>query len=186
MQLIIAVYQRRRKGGEKMACNCLEIERKFLIRKPDKKWLETEAEGWDMVQTYLIKDGSGLNSRVRKSSGKGGSVFTHTQKRHISAMSREEYEREISEEEYNKLLLTADPKRRTIEKRRYVLMYKDQRFEIDLFPFWSDRAIMEIELEREDQAVDFPPEINIIREVTEDRRYTNSSLAREIPMETLD
>ena len=65
-------------------------------------------------------------------------------------------------------------------------MYKDQRFEIDLFPFWSDRAIMEIELEREDQAVDFPPEINIIREVTEDRRYTNSSLAREIPMETLD
>ena len=40
-----------------MACNCLEIERKFLIRKPDKKWLETEAEGWDMVQTYLIKDG---------------------------------------------------------------------------------------------------------------------------------
>ena len=169
-----------------MACNCLEIERKFLIRKPDKKWLEDKAEGCDMVQTYLIKDGSGLNSRVRKSSGKGGSVFTHTQKRHISAMSREEYEREISEEEYNKLLLTADPKRRTIEKRRYVLMYKNQRFEIDLFPFWSDRAIMEIELEREDQAVDFPPEINIIREVTEDRRYTNSSLAREIPMETLD
>ena len=168
-----------------MACNCLEIERKFLIRKPDKKWLETEAEGWDMVQTYLIKDGSGLNSRVRKSSGKGGSVFTHTQKRHISAMSREEYEREISEEEYRELLLKADPERRPIEKRRYVLMYKGQCFEIDLFSFWPDRALMEIELEDEAQKVDFPPEIEIIKEVTEDKRYTNSSLAREIPMEPL-
>ena len=164
----------------------IETERKYLIRRPEEKWLETAAEGSDIVQTYLKKKENGLSGRVRRRSEKNGTVYTHTQKRHISAMSREEYEREISEEEYNKLLLTADPKRRTIEKRRYVLMYKDQRLEIDLFPFWSDRAIMEIELEREDQAVDFPPEINIIREVTEDRRYTNSSLAREIPMETLD
>ncbi len=164
----------------------IETERKYLIRRPEEQWLESAAEGSDIVQTYLMKDDSGLNSRVRKRSGKGGAVYTHTRKRHISAMSREEYEREISEDEYNALLLTADPKRRTIEKRRYVLPYKGQCFEIDLFPFWSDRALMEIELEREDQAVEFPPEIEIIKEVTEDKRYTNSSLAREIPMDTLD
>ena len=164
----------------------IETERKYLIRRPEEKWLEAAAEGSDIVQTYLLRDESGMNSRVRKRSGKGGAVYTHTRKRHISAMSREEYEREISEEEYNRLLLTADPKRRVIEKRRFVLMYKGQRFEIDLFPFWGDRALMEIELETEDQAVELPPEIEIIKEVTEDKRYTNSSLAREIPMETLD
>ena len=163
----------------------IEIERKFLIRKPEEAWLETEAEGSDIVQTYLEKSDRGLRGRVRRRSGKSGTVYTHTEKRHISAMRREEYEREISEEEYKELLLHSDPKRRTIEKRRYVLMYKGQRFEIDLFPFWPDRALMEIELEDETQKVDFPPEIEIIKEVTEDKRYTNSSLAREIPMEPL-
>lgn len=164
----------------------IEIERKFLIRKPEEAWLETEAEGSDIVQTYLEKSDRGLRGRVRRRSGKSGTVYTHTEKRHISAMRREEYEREISEEEYKELLLHSDPKRRTIEKRRYVLMYKGQCFEIDIYPFWKDRAVMEIELENENQAADFPPEIEIIKEVTEDRRYTNSSMALNIPFDPID
>lgn len=168
-----------------MSKDCLEIERKFLICLPNAQWLEAEAEGTDILQTYLIKKENGLSGRVRRRSGKNGTVYTHTEKRHISAVSREEYEREISEAEYRQLLLLSDPKRRPIEKRRYVLMYKGQCFEIDLFPFWTDRALMEIELDREDQKVEFPPEIDIIKEVTEDKRYTNSSLAREIPMDEL-
>ena len=164
----------------------IETERKFLVRMPEKEWLEAEAEGSDIVQTYLVGDGSGLNSRVRKRSGKKGIVYTHTQKRHISSMSREEYETEISGEKYEKLLLRADPRRRVIEKRRYVLMYRGQCFEIDVFPFWGDRALMEIELSSEEQPVELPPEIDIIREVTSDRRYTNSAIAREIPMDSID
>ena len=168
-----------------MRDDCLEIERKFLIRMPDIQWLETAAQAADIVQTYLEKGEKGLSSRVRRRSGKNGTVFTHTEKRHISSMRREEYEREISEEKYRQLLLLADSKRRPVEKRRYVLEYRGQNFEIDIYPFWSDRAIMEIELEDECQAVDFPPEIDIIKEVTEDKRYTNSSIAREIPVEDL-
>ena len=58
-------------------------------------------------------------------------------------------------------------------------------FEIDLFPFWEDRAILEIELQDEAQPVEFPPEIEILKEVTEDRRYTNSSMAKEIPQDRI-
>ena len=65
-------------------------------------------------------------------------------------------------------------------------MYKGQCFEIDIYPFWKDRAVMEIELENENQAADFPPEIEIIKEVTEDRRYTNSSMALSIPFDPID
>lgn len=166
--------------------NGIEIERKFLIRRPERNWLENAADGSDILQTYLKKTKNGFSSRVRRRSGKNGTVYTHTEKRHISAMSREEYEREISEEEYRELLLQADPERRPIEKRRYVLMYKGQCFEIDLYPFWHDRALMEIELEDEAQEVDFPPEIEIIKEVTEDRRYTNSSMALNIPFDPID
>ena len=58
-------------------------------------------------------------------------------------------------------------------------------FEIDVYPFWKDRAIMEIELDDEGQEIVFPPEIQIIAEVTTDRRYTNSSLAKQVPYDSI-
>ena len=47
-----------------------------------------------------------------------------------------------------------------------------------LFPFWKDKAIVEIELADENCAVSFPPELKVIREVTEDEAYTNAALAQ--------
>ena len=44
---------------------------------------------------------------------------------------------------------------------------------------------MEIELENEEQKILFPPEIKIIREVTEDGRYTNKALAKTIPYDEI-
>lgn len=58
-------------------------------------------------------------------------------------------------------------------------------FEIDVYPFWTDRAIMEIELDDEGQDILFPPFIEIISEVTSDKRYTNSSLARHVPYDSI-
>ena len=58
-------------------------------------------------------------------------------------------------------------------------------FEIDVYPFWNDRAIMEIELDYEGQEIVFPPEIQIIAEVTADKRYTNSSLAKQVPYDSI-
>ena len=98
---------------------------------------------------------------------------------------RLEQEREISEAEYQALLRQADPALRTLYKQRWCLEYRGQLFEIDLFPFWQDRAFMEIELADEGQELFLPPEIQVIREVTGDRRYTNRALAREIPQETI-
>jgi CYTH domain-containing protein len=58
------------------------------------------------------------------------------------------------------------------------MMYENQYFEIDIYPFWSDKAIMEIELSREDEEVRFPKCISIIKEVTDDDSYKNASLAQ--------
>lgn len=163
--------------------NGYEIERKFLIRRPAAAWLEANCEGSDIIQTYLKTEATGHSDRVRRRAGKNGVVYTHTVKRRISDLRREEQEREISEGEYLTLLQRADPERRSIEKRRYVLAYEGKDFEIDVYPFWQDRAVMEIELADEAEAVKLPPEIEIIKEVTRDRRYTNAALAREIPLD---
>lgn len=163
--------------------NGYEIERKFLIRRPAADWLEANCQGSDIIQTYLKTEATGHSDRVRRRAGKDGVVYTHTVKRRINDLRREEQEREISEREYLALLQRADPERRSIEKRRYVLAYEGKDFEIDVYPFWQDRAVMEIELADEAEAVKLPPEIEIIKEVTQDRRYTNAALAREIPLD---
>ena len=75
--------------------------------------------------------------------------------------------------------------RKTICKTRYCIDYGAHTFEIDVFPFWDDRALMEVELSHEDERFTVPQGIRIIREVTSDKRYTNSSIAREIPQDEI-
>ena len=57
--------------------------------------------------------------------------------------------------------------------------------EIDLFPFWEDRAYCEVELRSPEDRVELPAWLSVIREVTDDPRYTNSALAREIPADPI-
>lgn len=161
-----------------------EIERKYLIRMPDPAWLAREAEGTEITQTYLLSP-PGISERVRKRGRDGSYVYTHTVKQKLSDLRRIEDEEEISAERYEELLQRADPSRRAICKVRWCFSYEGQFFELDVFPFWEDRAYLEIELRDESQEVRLPPDIRVIREVTEDIRYTNSALAYAIPYEDI-
>ena len=40
--------------------------------------------------------------------------------------------------------------------KEYYYQIENQYFEIDVYPFWSDKAIMEIELRDEDEKIVFP------------------------------
>ena len=73
--------------------------------------------------------------------------------------------------------MDADPLCRPIRKTRYCLTYDNQYFEIDVYPFWQDQAIVEIELREETQAIHFPKQLKVIREVTAEQAYKNASLA---------
>ena len=160
--------------------NCgMEIERKFMIAMPDESFLAL-MDRTEIVQTYLLGE-KGSTERVRKRGREGDYTYTHTVKYKISNISRREDEREISREEYNELLKRADPERNTIYKYRYCYEHAGLVWEIDVFPFWEDKAFMEVELVSEEQALDFPPNIRIIRELTDDKRYTNAALAKHIP-----
>lgn len=73
--------------------------------------------------------------------------------------------------------MDADTSKNQIRKTRYCLTYKNQYFEIDVYPFWNDKAIMEIELADENAQIEFPDFIKVIKEVTDDESYKNASLA---------
>ena len=86
-------------------------------------------------------------------------------------------ERTMSREEYADLLLEADPARRPLCKTRYGLTFDGRYFEVELYPFWKDRALLEAELRAADEEVRFPPELSILREVTGDEAYQTAALA---------
>ena len=92
-------------------------------------------------------------------------------------MKRVEIERRLSGSEYLRLLMNADTTKRQIRKDRYCLTYENQYFEIDLYPFWKDKAVAEIELSDEHVDIKFPKQIKVIKEVTDDESYKNASLA---------
>ncbi len=163
----------------------LEIERKFLIRMPDRAVLERESERFiDMEQIYLLSE-DGSSRRIRRSKCGGEETLSFTEKVFVTHVTRVEREREICPEEWNALLRQADPSRRPIVKRRWCVPYAGHTLEIDVFPFWDDRAFCEAELASETEPLELPGWIRVVREVTEDPRYTNSALARELPAEEL-
>jgi len=93
-------------------------------------------------------------------------------------MKRLSTETTLSKSEYRRLLKNADPSRHTIHKKRYCLTYDNQYFEIDIYPFWKDQAILEIELREENEEIRFPEEVHVIREVTGEPEYKNAALAK--------
>lgn len=161
-----------------------EIERRYLIRRPDEKALSAlpDCAYTDISQTYL-RAAAGTTERVRKRGLDGQWQYSYTIKRRISLMSNIEDERAISPEEYAQLLTRADPARRTIEKRRYTLPWEGHVFEIDLYSFWKQQAIMEVELKDENEAAPLPPSVIVLRELTGDRVYSNAALALSVPRE---
>lgn len=158
--------------------NELEIERKFLIRMPDIALIESQngCKKVEIEQTYLLD-----RTRIRRWNEDNKTVFIKTFKEKINELVRIEKESEISKEEYDALLISKDPDRNTISKTRYRFPFAKKLIEIDIFPFWNDRAFLEIELESEDDNFEIPPFIEVIKEVTFDKRYRNSALAKEIP-----
>ncbi len=156
-----------------------EIERKFLIEYPDVAALEKlpNCQRVEISQTYL-KAPEGEESRVRQRGKDGSYIYYQTTKRELSDRKRVEIERRLSQDEYLRLLMEADPKCRPIRKTRYCLTYDNQYFEIDVYPFWEDKAILEIELSDENTEIRFPEMLKVIREVTGEETYKNHSLAK--------
>nr|WP_300306833.1 AAA family ATPase [uncultured Anaerostipes sp.] len=156
-----------------------EIERKYLIEYPEISALEAlpNCEKVEIIQTYLQADHDD-EVRIRQRGSRGNYIYFETRKKTISGLKRIEIERRLTKDEYLERLMDADPTRMPIRKDRYCLADGNQYFEIDIYPFWNDQAILEIELSDPEEEIRFPKMLKVIREVTEDEAYKNASLAK--------
>lgn len=165
----------------------LEIERKFLIRMPDRSVLLAQ-DGVvvkEITQTYLTAE-PGCTRRVRKSVTNGVTFYRRTEKQRLSVLTAVEMEDDLTEDTYLALLEEADPTRYPIQKTRYTFPFAGHLMEIDIYPFWDDRAILEIELTSEEEEYAIPSFLSVVREVSGDKRYKNVNLAKVIVNDLID
>lgn len=157
----------------------LEIERKYLVEKPDivGSMLPCRYSVVHILQTYLKEREPGVERRIRQRGIGDNFTFYYTEKKEIDGLSRAESERIITKDEYLSLLMDADDSKKQIRKTRYCFVNNGTYFELDDYPFWDDKAILEVELTSSSKTVELPDFIKVIKEVTDDMRYRNSNLA---------
>ncbi|MBE6616454.1 MAG: hypothetical protein E7587_10555 [Ruminococcaceae bacterium] len=164
----------------------IETERKFLIELPDLGFVSS-MEGCrvrEIVQTYLKDErGTGAERRVRKITEGENITYVFTRKEHVTKMSRIEDEREISPDEYTRLYTEAKSE---LKKTRYAFPFGERIVEIDVYPYeiggdaMNGKAVLEVELESEDEAIDLPEFVKVIRELTGTGEFSNKKLAKKI------
>lgn len=157
----------------------IELEKKFLIEYPNindfEKYKPFKAE---IEQIYLTSEQG--SHRIRKRGANGSFAFFETIKYRLAGDKCVEIEKIISENEYNELKKEADPEKHPIIKDRYCFLYDGQYFEMDVYPFWDDKAVVELELTKRNQEYTLPPKIKVIKDVSKDKKYKNNYLARNI------
>lgn len=158
----------------------LEIERKFLLRyAPDfsNKYLK-DAEEILLEQMYLVSPNPDEEIRIRKRSVKNSNTYYRTHKIKVRSGVRQEKEEKISAKEYLDLSTLKDIETLVIHKSRYCFIYKNQYFELDIFKNPLNLCLLEIELTDENDKVEIPSFLDVIKEVTDDEKYSNRGLAK--------
>ncbi|GHU08096.1 hypothetical protein FACS189431_3730 [Alphaproteobacteria bacterium] len=159
----------------------IEIERKFVIKYPDIALLKSlpNCKANDILQVYLKTDDRDSEVRLRQRGANGNYVFTKTIKRQVndSNFSRLETEKCLTPEEFTIELMQINPDLRPIRKTRYCLVYGGFYVEIDVYPWWTNKAICEVEILGESEEVTLPDFIEVIEEVTGNIAWSNRAFA---------
>ena len=147
----------------------VEIERKFLV--DNEQWDKAaKSEGVRYQQGYMVND-ERRTIRVRLSD-KTGYINL---KGPAQGISRPEFEYEIPLQDGMELM--RDFTVSQVEKTRFCVDYAGKTWEVDVFHGDNTGLITaEIELDAENEQFDLPPWI--VKEVSDDNRYSNASLSK--------
>ena len=152
-----------------------ETERKFLIKRPTAEQLRILPFARPVdIEQYYVKDGN-ESFRIRQRGEGGHYIYIRTDKKKKTDVTREEMETRLTREEYEAYKAKAEC---GLSKTRWCIAENGKYFELDMYPYSDELAIIEIELCDENEEFTLPSFVEVIKEVTDDERYTNHSIAR--------
>ena len=157
----------------------LEIEKKFKVR-PIHPLAHVAAEVIEIEQFYLDPEEGYDERRFRSRSQHGAAIYLETKKRAVRPGVRVETERFITAAEYQLATSMRKKGSRVIRKLRYCFFHQGRQFELDVIEDPAEHRgmfLLEIELTHEHERFELPPWIEVEREVTDDRLFSNRRLA---------
>lgn len=151
-------------------------KRKFLVKMPDLGLLREKygAVAVDMMQTYLCVTRAGVERRIRQQANGEDYLYFYTEKHVMEDGTKWVTEKPISEKQYIHYLMEGDGELHSVRKKKHLFIYGDCKFELDVYPFSDEKAILFMYGEE----AEIPPEITVLQEVTGDEAYKNRQLAR--------
>ena len=169
----------------------MEIEKKFLVKMPDfAKLKKYQPEKKRIIQTYLSAVEAERRVRciiVPWDDDDCICHFFYTTKLPVGndGLTRKEFEESINYQVYNMLLKEADKNLKPIEKDRHVFYINQQKYELDIYDFDKNVAILEVELATAETNFEWPDELEKIADVTADNRFKNRTLAEDPKFPTI-
>ena len=159
-----------------------DIKRKFLADFVDPHQIAKipGVKKTEILQTYLHSDSP--DSEIRLRMIKSGKHYNYIQivKQRIEEDAYIERERVINAKEYIALLRYEDLNMYSLYKARYTFNYKGQHTEVEYIANWSDKIMVKVKINDNQEELKFPEQIHITKEVTDDPNYKNRKISQEV------
>ena len=152
-----------------------EAKKKYLIEMPNVSILE-KMKKVEIYQSYLKCD-EDEKIQIRKR-GEGDDFIYYQIKTTVKNDQIIKVEKRLTKEEYQEKLVDIDPTRKPLHRTRYCFIEQDQYMEINIYPFWDDKAILSIDLSKVDDEVHLPKFVKVIEDITNRKEYLNSELSK--------
>ena len=156
--------------------------KKYVIKKPGQLFLNSiggKMHKTSIIQTYLLGPSSLVDRRImQRGSKENGFKYYYIEKVTLNKDLNEQYvtETPIDKQAYRNLMTEADPQIPSSARTRYSFVWNDKYFEIDLYPFDHDYAILELDSDLNPDG-NLPP-FEIINEITNNQDYSSRILAQ--------
>jgi len=132
----------------------------------------------DIVQIYLREIEEGIERKIIRVFTNNNTICYYTEKKKNSELISNEKKQIITACEYLKFILEALTSINEIKKYKLCFTYENKNFELDVYPKHEEEATLNVEFEYDGKDAMLPPFISIIKEITNNRKYKDSSLAQ--------
>lgn len=155
-----------------------DSKRRFLIEYPDIEALKQmdNVKEVEIFQTYL-KCTENEKIQIRKR-GFNNDYIYYQIKTCIKNNQLIQNEKIISESQYEELLSYSDPSRKQLHRTCFYLIENNQYFQIDIYPFINNKAILKVETSNLNEEIIIPSFVKVIEDVTNNSNYLNSELSK--------
>ena len=152
------------------------VEKKYLISMPDVEQLmkNKQCRKVHVKQHYIIDETRQEKEKIvlRRENNKN---FYYK----VVKKNKVKYSNSFTADKYINKLEDENKKFYHIHKDRYYYIFDSRCIKIDVFPFWKDKAILEVDVLNDRENIKFPKFVHIIEDVTDNEAYKNYYLAEE-------